>query len=379
MIKIFKTKLIHFFSFISAIISLIAFTIWVPPIFMSSSNKLCLIAASFILPHNHNISDFNFENKHGTVTSEKDIFSEVINFTNKQSFENKKTENTADDNNILEILNSVPAFELPHSENETTKKIIECSFGVSGIKHENFYINNQTNTPIDIDAKLKEIPDIKIKKDGNPEVLIVHTHTTEAYMDKDQGFYYQNFSPRTKDPRFNVVQVGDAICKSLENSGIKCHHDITCHDDPTYTGSYKRAEETISKNLNRYPSIQVVLDIHRDTIENKEKRKIKPTFTYNGRKGAQIMIISGCDANGRLEFPDWQYNLSLALRLHKEVETMYPGMTRSLLFKEARYNMHKTHGSLLIEVGSDVNTLNEAVYSGALLGKALGEVLNKLC
>lgn len=376
MIKDCKKKIISFFSFISLLISIISFFIWIPNLFTNSSNRFCLIAASFVLQNNtHNM---NFKNAIPKKNNEKDIFSDLINLKKDININDNNSKSTSDDNNILEIINSVPIFELPHNENETTNKVIECSFGASGTKYENIYINNKTNVNIDIAKKLSERPDINIKKDGTPQVLIVHTHTTEAYIDKDQGFYYQNFSPRSKDPKFSVVQVGNAICKSLENEQIKCIHDTTCHDDPAYTGSYKRSEETINKNLSKYPSIQVVLDIHRDTIENKERNKIKPTFTYNSRKGAQIMIISGCDENGKLDFPDWQYNLRFALRLQKQVESMYPGMTRSLLFKEARYNMHKTHGSLLIEVGSDVNTLNEAVYSGALLGKALGEVLNKL-
>lgn len=375
MTKDYKNTVIKISSVVSTIVSLMAFIIWVPELLMGTSEKFCLIGASFIFPHNNLKTQAISKPKIQKINSEKDVFSELINFTNKSN--NKSLKNIYDDNNILEILKSVPAFEIPYNNNEPKNKVIECAFGVSGIKYDNIYINNQTNYSIDVESKLKEKTDINIKKDSTPQVLIIHTHTTEAYIDKSRGFYYRNFSSRTRDNRYNVVQVGDAICKSLEHCGIKCIHDTTCHDDPAYTGSYKRSEETISKNLKRYPSIQVVLDIHRDTIENKNKHKIKPTFTHNGIKGAQIMIISGYDEKGKLEYPDWQYNLTFALKLQKQVETMFPGMTRSLLFKEARYNQHKTHGSLLIEVGSDVNTLNEAVYSGALLGKALGELLNK--
>ena len=374
MIKDCKNKFIKFLATISSIISISAFIMFFPELVINNSENICLIATSFVLPHNISLPHINNCSK---KNKKADIFSDLMILENKPN-SNKRENICSDDNNILEIINSVPNFELHHEVNEPTKKIIECSFGATGTQYENIFINNKTNVDINIPEILNERPDINIKKDGTPQVLIIHTHTTEAYIDKDQGFYYQSFSPRTRDNNYNVVKVGDAICKSLENSGIKCLHDTTCHDDPAYTGSYKRSEETISKNLKKYPSIQVVLDIHRDTIDNKEKSKIKPTFTYNNRKGAQIMIISGCDENGKLDFPDWKYNLRFALRLHKQVESMYPGMTRALLFKEARYNMHKTHGSLLIEVGSDVNTLNEAVYSAALLGKALGSVLNSL-
>lgn len=197
-------------------------------------------------------------------------------------------------------------------------------------------------------------------------------------MDKDQGFYYENFYPRTEDKRYSVVRVGDAICESLKKAGIGCIHDTTCHDSPSFSGSYKRSAETIDRNLAEYPSIQVTIDIHRDTIGNNERGKIKPTFKVNGKKAAQIMIMAGCDLDGSMNFPDWEYNLRFALRLQKASEKLYPGMTRSMFFGPVKYNMNKTHASLLIEVGTEVNTLNEAVYTGTLLGNALAKVFEGL-
>ena len=90
------------------------------------------------------------------------------------------------------------------------------------------------------------------------------------------------------------------------------------------------------------------------------------------------MIIAGCGTNGNLRYPNWEQNLSFALKIQREIETLYPGMTRPLLFTHARYNQHLTNGSILIEVGSDANTLEEAVYSGALIGIALARFLNNL-
>ncbi|MDQ5983083.1 MAG: hypothetical protein RUMPE_00081 [Eubacteriales bacterium SKADARSKE-1] len=361
---------IYFLSLLSAALSIFTFFLSLSNVLTSKKGALRILAASFVLPSGKN-TKINVEH-----VANNGIYTDIISLKNKNFSSN--TQNIFSDSSIDEIAKNTPIFNWPHEDGESTYKIVECLFGASGSKFENFFINNKTSLDINFGAKLNERPDINIKKDGSPQVLVFHTHTTEAYMDKDQGFYYQNFHPRSLDPKFNVVQVGDAICKSLENSGIKTIHDTTCHDDPGYSGSYNRSAQTIDKNLKKYPSICVVLDIHRDTIENKEKTKIKPTFSINGKKAAQIMIIAGCDADGTLEHPDWEHNLKFALRLHKQVETMFPGMTRSLLFKNSRYNMHKSHGSLLIEVGSDANTLNEAVYSGALLGRALSEVLNKL-
>ncbi len=259
-----------------------------------------------------------------------------------------------------------------------TYNIIETKLGECGEKYENFYVKKDTPVELNIENELKTRPDIHIKTDGSPQVLIYHTHTTEAYMDKNNGFYYEDWASRTTDNNKNVTQVGDQIAAQLKNAGIGVIHDTTVHDNPSYNGSYKRSADTMQKNLSQYPSIQVTIDIHRDALGSNESGKIKPTFLFNKRKGAQIMIIAGSDPDGTFEFPDWEYNLRFALKLQSTVETLFPGMTRPMYFTDARYNMNKTHGSLLIEVGSDANSINEAKYSGELLGKALVDVLKKL-
>ena len=90
------------------------------------------------------------------------------------------------------------------------------------------------------------------------------------------------------------------------------------------------------------------------------------------------MIISGCDDKGNLNFPDWELNMRFAVRLQKAMSEKYPGLARPLLFAPFRYNMHATHGSLLIEIGTDVNTLDEAIYSAQLVGNCLVDVLGNL-
>ena len=206
----------------------------------------------------------------------------------------------------------------------------------------------------------------------------MHTHTCEAYLDIDTGQYPESFYPRTTDERYSVVAVGDAITQTLNNAGIGTLHDKTIHDNPSYNGSYYRSEQTVKDDLAEYPGIQVVLDIHRDALGNNETGKTKPTFVVDGKKAAQIMIIAGCDDDGTWEFPDWEYNLRLALQIQQTAETMYPGMTRPMNFCPSQYNMHLTHGSLLIEVGTDANTIEEATYTGELLGNVLANVLNQL-
>lgn len=265
-----------------------------------------------------------------------------------------------------------------HNPNEKTFRIIESQFGQGGLKYENFCVKNTSGVEIDIAKELTSKPDFCIKNSTEPQVLIYHTHTSESYLKKDEGFYYESYYPRSTDSSRNVTRVGEEITKQLIKHGISTIHDVTYHDSPTYKGSYSRSCKTIKENLEKYPSIKVTIDIHRDSMGSPENGKVKPTFKINGNKAAQIMIVAGCDKDGSVGFPDWEYNLRLALRLQKKCETMFPGLTRPMSFGNFRYNMNLSHGAMLIEVGSDVNTLNEAVYSGTLVGEALAGVLNDL-
>ncbi len=244
-----------------------------------------------------------------------------------------------------------------------------------GDKYENFYVKNNTWYDLNIGSQLKSKLGFNFEKTKDVQVLIYHTHTSESYLDCDVGYYYSDFYPRTSDKRYNVTRVGEAIANSLRKEGIGVIHDTTSHDD-TYNGSYDRSVQTVKSYLKKYPKIKVTLDIHRDSI-GADDYKVKPTFTYNGKKAAQVMIMTGYDPDGEYGFPDWEYNLRFALRLQKSCEDNFSGMTRPMDFGEFVYNMNVNTGSLLIEVGTDSNTLSEAEYSGKLLGKAIAKVLQK--
>lgn len=248
-------------------------------------------------------------------------------------------------------------------------------YTAGGTKYQNFYVKNNTDYSLNIGKLLKEKLGFKMENSKKVQVLIYHTHTSESYLDCDVGYYYSDYYPRTSDSRYNVTRVGDEITNELQKAGIGVVHDTTIHDT-SYNGSYARSRATVEKYLKKYPDIKVTLDIHRDSIGD-SKYKVKPTFTYKGKKGAQIMIMSGYNAYEDFNFPDWNYNLRFALRIQQTCESKYGGMTRPMNFGNFAYNMNINTGSLLIEVGTDSNTLDEAMYSGKLLGKALAEVLQK--
>lgn len=259
---------------------------------------------------------------------------------------------------------------------EKTYPIQEINIGDAELCYNNFSVSNSTSYEMNIEKLLNSELGFEFEDTRQAQVLIVHTHTCESYMDEDDDFYYESFYPRTVNNEKNVTAVGEEIAKSLKSHGIGVVHATTQHDNPSYDGAYGRSYDTIMSYIEKYKEIKVVLDIHRDSMTRDDLTKLRPTFSYNGEKAAQIMIMSGYGANDA-SFPFWEDNLKFALKLQNECENMYDGMTRPLNFGEYTYNMNANCGSLLIEVGTDANTLQQAKRTGEMLGNALAQVLQK--
>ena len=236
------------------------------------------------------------------------------------------------------------------------------------------FSNTSKTSNAEILEILKQAPQISLKKDA-PQVLIYHTHTTEAYESADLGYYDKNYSARSQNQNENMIRVGEEIVNVLKEAGINVIHDKTVYDYPSYNGAYNRSAETVKKYLEKYPSITITLDIHRDAIES-DGARVKPTAEINGKKAAQVMIIAGVD-DGTMNFPDWRKNMSFASALQRKMEESYSGLTRAVMVCHRRYNMYLTQNSLLVEVGGHANTLDEAVYSGELIGRSLVRVLKE--
>lgn len=225
-----------------------------------------------------------------------------------------------------------------------------------------------------VEESMAKEPSFRIYKNEKPQVLIYHTHATEAFESSTE-YFDKTYNSRQLENSLNIVSVGDKIAQQLESAGIKTLHDTTAHDYPSYNGSYNRSAKTIQDYLKEHPTIKVILDIHRDAIE-RDGSRLSTVATVDGKDAAQVMIISGCD-DGTMEYPNWKSNLRFAARLQNEMETLYPGLTRPLMFCYRRYNQHMSTGALLLEIGSHGNTLAEAQYSGELVGKSLVSLFNK--
>jgi stage II sporulation protein P len=192
----------------------------------------------------------------------------------------------------------------------------------------------------------------------------------------ERDWYAQDYTARTNDESRNIVRVGTEIANHLEKLGYTVIHDKTIHDK-NYSDSYPNSRKTVEKHLAEHPEIQIVLDIHRDSNTQNNGEKIKPVNTINGKKAAQLMIITGAEEGKVKDFPDWEYNLRFALQLQKKCETMFPGLMRPVLFSQRKYNMDMTRFSLLVEMGSEANTLEEACYSGRMLAAALASIMDE--
>lgn len=262
-----------------------------------------------------------------------------------------------------------------NSSNDGAISAEDYSIKNASAEYNGVYLRNttQNHSEIDIAKYLNKKVQASVDND-KPAVLIYHTHTSETYELLDRDFYTNERSTRSTNTKENMIRVGEEICKVLEKNGYKTIHDKTVYDE-TVSGAYDRARENISKILKENPSIQVVLDIHRDSIYLKDGTRVKTVSQINGEKVAQIMITTGCEDGNVTDFPNWEKNLTFALNLQQSLVRQAPSLMRPLNLAGRKYNMDLMPCALHVEIGTDANTLTEAVNSASLFGEALSNLL----
>ena len=202
-----------------------------------------------------------------------------------------------------------------------------------------------------------------------PTVLIIHTHTTESYTKASGESYTETSSFRTLDEGYNMLSIGDRLAQLLEAGGVTVIHDRELYDYPSYNGAYTRARAAIERWLAEYPSISLVLDLHRDASGDAD-HQLRTAVTVDGEDCARLMLVIGTDGNG-LSHPQWQENLALGLKLQTVLEDLTPGITRPLVLRSQRFNQDLTTGSMIVEVGAAGNSHREALRSMELLAQAI--------
>ncbi|MEG2215018.1 MAG: stage II sporulation protein P [Oscillospiraceae bacterium] len=268
----------------------------------------------------------------------------------------------------LDFLSSAPPAPLPSPETSPDKILETTIYGA-------LVIRNATDLEIDEEALLAEGPSLLLPAEG-PQILIIHTHSSEAYTPEGLDRYTPTDKDRTEDVHYNVVRVGDELTASLESYGLSVLHDREIYDYPSYTGSYSRSGKAVEAHLAKNPSIRIVIDVHRDAL-GENGVVYKTMAEVDGETASQVMLLCGTNESG-LTHPDWRENLKLALYLQNAVNKKYPTLARPVSLVNERYNQQLTHGSLILEVGSSGNTLREALCAVRLFASACGPALSEL-
>ena len=244
-----------------------------------------------------------------------------------------------------------------HTEIVTQNLITESyNTEINGVK-----IKNETS--FEINNSILETTQ-NINKEN---ILIFHTHTCESYTPSEKYQYQQTGNFRTTDLNYTVSRVGDELANYLNQYGFNVTHDKTYHDYPAYSGSYTRSAKTVN-NIVQTNSSDIIIDLHRDAIGSKSN--YDPSVKIGDEVAAQLMFVIGTNGGG-LYHPNWQSNLKFAIQLQQKANELYPGLFKTMIVRNSRYNQHLGSAACIIEVGATGNTLEECMISMKYLAKVL--------
>ena len=323
---------------------------------LSVATSLALRQSPFLIAAQEKIS----ENTAAAVEEEPDPVPENTPKEEKEEKEENKT-------------SSLPVYtgsKLTFADNDIPSQTTIPSKSTNYTVINGVYIKNATGQTIDKKTVGKGDFSAVYQADASPQVLIVHSHATEAYTMPSGQKYKASGNCRTKDTNYNVVRVGDEVAAALSSYGISVLHDRTLHDSPSYNDAYPNSYDAIASYLEKYPSLVYILDIHRDAVEDADGNQYK-LVTREDPHAAQCSIVLGND------YEHWQDNLTLAVAVQQTINEKHPTLMRPILMIGYRYNQHFTTGSLLVEIGTAGNSLDEALYSARLFAQGFAETILK--
>ena len=319
---------------------------------------------------------------------EKENQEEVTEFENNDLKEKNNTQEDKENDNKQNEINQNNIIE----EQKTDIQLI--SVGNNNINNENIEIPYTAQTTvIETNNKVDKYTDVyhsvKIRNESKytlteemlkpdidftnkKDIIIYHTHTCESYTQTESNQYEASGNFRTTDLNHSVARVGTELANILSLKNINVIHDVTYHDYPAYTGSYTRSLATINSVLNNNKDAQFVIDLHRDALGSSSE--YGPCVKIGEEKVAQLMFVMGTDGGG-LDHPNWNKNLTLAIKIQEKANEMYPGLFKPIILRNSRYNQHVTTGACIIEVGATGNTLEECNGSMKYLANVIGEVM----
>jgi stage II sporulation protein P len=240
--------------------------------------------------------------------------------------------------------------------------------------------DNAANTDVTVDVVNPQTPEAFVPSGTSPQILIYHTHSHESYEKEDGQNYVETAQWRTTDNNFNVAKIGEELAKTLSAKyGIAVLHDTTDNEYPKLGTAYSRSLKTVQKDMAENKDLKILIDLHRDAMN----AGIDPsTVTINGKQVARVMIVIGTGVGqtgvGFSQKPDWQKNLVLAKAITDRLNQFNPQLARKVDIKSGRYNQHVSTGAILIEVGHNKNTLDEALGTIPYLAQAIADVYNAM-
>lgn len=278
----------------------------------------------------------------------------------------------AQDNEENTVLSQpVTTGELKVTENGVTARTLKPSDPSGYTVLGNVYINNGSDAALD--ASMLAGPYAAALGETGPQVLIIHTHATESYTMPAGSEYEASDTFRTTDTRCNMVRIGDEMEQVLTAAGIGVVHDRSLYDYPSYSGSYDRSLKAIEGYLEKYPTISFVLDVHRDAVQDANGNQFK-LLCGEDKNAAQLEFVIGSNGGG-LSHDLWRENLKLACAVQETLHADYPTLMRPITVRNSRYNQFKTTGSLLVEVGTAGNSLEEAVNAARLFAAGFAKTI----
>ena len=203
-------------------------------------------------------------------------------------------------------------------------------------------------------------------------VLIYHTHTYEAYTATEAMPYTPTEKWRTANEARNMVAVGSCLASLLENAGVEVVHDTTAFEPPTLSSAYERSLEMLNKRIADGEQYDLYIDLHRDAYSQNNGPN---TVEKDGVDMARLLILigkgTGQTGAGYAEKPDWESNRQIAQALSNRLNLQCDGLCRGVALKNGRYNQHVADCCVLIEVGNNYNTLEEALAAMPFLANAI--------
>ena len=260
-------------------------------------------------------------------------------------------------------------------QQENTGVLERTSQGDEGMTQaEGVYLLNKTKTAV---SEQDLLAPISITWQDGPQILILHTHGSEAYTQSGEDTYEESDPYRTTDCTKNVVRVGEEMAMELRAHGFRVLHDTNLYDYPSYNEAYDRSAAAIKQWLEQYPSIQLVLDVHRDALVGEGGEPYALVSTEAGKKVAQIMLVLGSEDGGN-PHPSWKKNLALGAYLQRNMVKNYTALARPMVLRSGRFNQHLAPAALLVEVGGHGNTLEQAIDGARLWADSAARSLKEL-